>query len=90
MLKNIVSFLFQIFGMFIGILYLPQTYEIIQNPKIAWGISLLTFGFISFAQFIAVFHGYLNNDKKLMRAFSLAFMGSLSVVLATVWARYMT
>lgn len=89
MLKNIVGFLFQIFGMFIGVLYLPQTYTIIQNPKAAWSISLATFGFISFAQFIAVFHGYLNNDKKLMRAFFIAFLGSLSVVLATIWGRYM-
>ena len=74
-------------GLMAGLVYLPQMWNIIRHPEVAVGISLVTFGFLNILQLATAVNCYLKGNMPMAQGMAFAFMGSMSVTLATIFER---
>lgn len=86
-LMRITDPIVRIGGLISGAMYLPQTWKIVQHPEVAVGISLITFGFLNVLQLAAAINCHLKNNRPMAQGMFVAFIGSVSVTFATVYAR---
>lgn len=75
-----------IIGSLMGLSFLPQTWQIYKLKR-SEEVSIITYSFFTFGTLVWIAYGISSNDLVIIVANTCGFIGSVSVLIATIYYR---